>query len=545
MAIPGARESCGLDPAEWLTRDGRTFDVVPVWRASGDIGHFGYIPSMPALYSAQVLLDTRRVVGDISPLLFGGFAEHMGRCIYGGAYDPQSPHADERGYRTDVMDALKACNLSVLRYPGGNFVSNYDWRDGVGPPGQRPIRRELAWQSTETNQFGTNEFLEFCRRLEAQPMLGLNFGTGSIRDAVALVEYCNAPAGTAMSDLRAEHGHPEPYSVKYWCLGNEMDGSWQMGALPAEEYGRKAREAAKLMRLSDPSIKTILCGSSSPSQSTYPEWDRLVLEAAWEQSDYLSLHTYAHNHDNDTPSYLGYAAELEAQVDTLAATLRYVKAKLRSKHDVRLSWDEWNVWYKDTAGLGGWNEAPHLCEEIYNLEDALVVAQWLGVMLRRCDIVKIACIAQIVNVISPMLTTRDRLLKQATYYPFELFARHAKGQSLDADVSCPRYDNRRFGTVPVLDVSASADAATGAGAVFLVNRSLSRSLPVQITWQGDAPVRVTSARQLAGIDPKASNSFERPDLLIPEDIDLPRINGGHLALLVPPLSFSVLATSIS
>jgi alpha-N-arabinofuranosidase len=322
-----------------------------------------------------------------------------------------------------------------------------------------------------------------------------------------------------------------------------MDGPWQMGALSAEQYGVKAREAAKLMRAHDPSIKTILCGSSGPFMSTYPEWDRVALEIAWEQSDYLAMHNYATNYENDTPGFLGYAVELEEQVDTLAATLRYVKAKLRSTHDVYLSWDEWNVWYKDRSGEGGWKEAPHLSEEVYNLEDALVVAQWLSVFLRKCDVVRIACLAQVVNTISPILTTCDGLLKQSTYFPFELFARHAKGLSLDALVSCPRYETKRFGDVPVLDVSATFDPATGKGAAFLVNRSTSKTLPTAIHWLGHLPERTVTVRQLAGIDPKAANSWERPDVIVPNDVPPPAINGGTTSILLPPLSFTTLVTA--
>jgi len=494
-------------------------------------------------FSAQITIDTHRAIGEVSPLLFGGFAEHMGRCIYEGIYDPQSPHADERGHRKDVLAALKQLGISILRYPGGNFVSNYHWRDGVGPRDQRPRRRELAWQQIETNHFGTDEFLDYCTRLGCQPMLGLNFGTGSIRDAADLVEYCNAPLGTELADQRAKNGHRDPYDVKYWCLGNEMDGPWQMGALSAEQYALKAREAAKLMRAQDPSIKTILCGSSGPFMSTYPEWDRVALEIAWEQSDYLAMHDYATNCESDTPSYLGYAAGFESHVDTLAATLRYVKAKLRSKHDVYLSWDEWNVWYKDRSGQGGWKEAPHLSEEVYNLEDALVVAQWMSVFLRRCGVLKIACLAQVVNTISPILTTREGLLKQSTYYPFELFSRHAKGTSLDALVKCPHYETKRFGDVPLLDVSATFDPATGKGAVFLVNRSLGKTLPTAIRWLGHLPERMTLARQLRGMDPKAANTFDHPNTIMPEDVPPPQINGGATTLMLPPLSFTVLVTA--
>jgi alpha-N-arabinofuranosidase len=489
-------------------------------------------------YAARIEIDPRRIVGPVSPLLFGGFAEHIGRCIYGGIYDPASPHADERGFRRDVLAALRELKLPIIRYPGGNFVSGYDWRDGVGPQQLRPRRRELAWRSIETNQFGTDEFMQLCRALGAEPMLGLNFGTGSIQDAADLVEYCNAPPGTKYADLRVANGCRAPHDVKYWCLGNEMDGPWQIGRLPAEEYARKAREAAKLMRIHDPSIKTILCGSSGPFMATFPQWDRTVLEIAWEQTDYLSLHNYATNYEDDTPSFLAYPVELERQVDTLAAIIREVRQNLGSTRDVRLSWDEWNVWYKDRRADGQWKEAPHLCEEVYNLEDALVVAQWMSVMLRRCDVIGIACIAQIVNVISPLLTTRDGLLKQTTFYPFQLFARHASGNALDLTVTCPRYETKRFGEAALLDVSATHDPATGRGAIFIVNRSLSRTLATDIVWHDGLPESLRSVWQLAGRDPKAANTWQDPERLVPEEIESPEVAGGRARLPIPPLSFS-------
>jgi alpha-L-arabinofuranosidase len=352
----------------------------------------------------------------------------------------------------------------------------------VGPKAERPPRRELAWQSTETNHFGTNEFIEFCRAIEAKPMLGVNMGTGTIEGAAALVEYCNAPTGTYYADLRAQHGYREPHGVPYWCVGNEMDGPWQIGHLEAAAYGHKALEAAKMMKWHDPSIQTVLCGSSNDNMPTYPEWDRIALEIAWERVDYHSIHYYAGNRDGDTPSYLALAVDLENYVDTVAATLRYVKAKRRSNHNVYLAWDEWQVWYKDRSGRGGWSEAPHLSEEIYNLEDALVVAQWLNVFLRKCDVLKIACVAQIVNVISWLHTNRDGLLKQPSFYPFKLVSNLARGQALDLFVRSPQHETRKFGAVPLLDVSASHDPATGQAAIFLVNRSQTEAVPTELIW---------------------------------------------------------------
>jgi alpha-L-arabinofuranosidase len=491
---------------------------------------------------AHVLLDMNRTIAPISPLLFGGFVEHMGRCVYEGIYDPSSPLADERGLRQDVIEALRDQAYSVIRYPGGNFLSGYNWLDGVGPKNLRPRRRELAWQSTETNQFGTNEFMEFCTAINAAPMLGVNMGTGDIQSAAALVEYCNAPVGSYWSDLRASHGVRDPYNVRYWCVGNEMDGPWQIGHLDAVAYGNKALEAAKMMKWQDPRIETVLCGSSNDQMHTYPEWDRTALEIAWEHVDYHSMHYYAGNRENDTPSYLASAVLFERFVDTLEGTLRYVKARRRSKHDVFLSWDEWQVWYKGDPTNGNWTEAPHLAEESYNLEDALVVAQWLNVFLRKSHVIKVACVAQIVNVISWMLTRTNGLLKQPSYYPFKLVSNYARGQALDVAVKASLLDTRQYDAVPALDVSASYDPETEHGAIFIVNRSLNEPVTTELVWQDGKAVQVDKAWQLAGSDPKAINTWDAPNQLTAIAIAAPVIEKGRATLSIPPLSFTVLTT---
>lgn len=490
--------------------------------------------------TAQILLDSNRTIAEISPLLFGGFAEHMGRCVYEGIYEPKSAHADANGLRTDVLAALRAQKYTTIRYPGGNFLSGYNWLDGVGPKEHRPRRRELAWQSLETNHFGTNEFMGFCRAIDAAPMLGVNMGTGAIQAAGDLVDYCNTPSGTYYADLRARHGYAAPHNVKYWCVGNEMDGPWQMGHLEAHEYGAKAREAAKLMRWMDPSIQTILCGSSNVQMPTYPEWDRVALEEAWEHMDYLSMHYYAGNRDNDTASFLASAVQFERFVDTLDGTLRYVKAKRRSQHDVYLSWDEWQVWYKGDPLQGNWTEAPHLAEEMYNLEDALVVGQWLNVFLRKSHVLKIACVAQIVNVISWLHTRGDELLKHPSYYVFELVSNHARGLALDALVKAPRLATKKYGDVPVLDVAAAYDPASGKDALFIVNRSQTGSVVTDIAWQDGRTVTLDKAWQLAGSDPKALNTWENRNALTAQPIAAPRVENGKATIQLPPLSFTVL-----
>ena len=491
---------------------------------------------------AQILIDTNRTIATISPLLFGGFAEHMGRCIYEGIYDPQSPQADTYGFRKDVLDALRDQAYTVIRYPGGNFLSGYNWLDGVGPKDQRPRRRELAWQSIETNQFGTNEFMDFCRSIHAAPMLGVNMGTGTIQSAADLVEYCNVSAGTYWSDLRILHGYREPHNVRYWCVGNEMDGHWQIGHLDAVSYGNKALEASKIMKWQDPTIKTILCGSSHDKMPTYPEWDRTALELTWEHMDFLSMHYYAGNPNNDTASYLANAVHFEHYIDTLEGTLRYVKAKQRSKHNIYLAWDEWQVWYKGDPVQGNWTEAPHLAEEIYNLEDALVIAQWLNVFLRKSYVLKIACVAQIVNAISWLHTRPDGLLKQPSYYIFKLVSNLARGDALDVYVNAPELQTKEYGVVSSLDVSASYDAETGKGAVFLVNRSQTDAVLTDFIWQDRRAMQVDGAWQLADSNPKESNSWENPERVIAKAISIPKVDDDCATMTLPPLSFTILTT---
>ncbi|MCY3945401.1 MAG: hypothetical protein OXF44_03830 [Anaerolineaceae bacterium] len=493
---------------------------------------------MPQSAAAHVHIDVRRVISPVSPLLFSGFAEHMGRCIYGGIYEPGSPRADENGLRRDVLAALRELNFRSIRYPGGNFLSGYRWEDGVGPRELRPRRRDLAWQSVESNQFGTDDFIDFCRQIDSEPMLGVNMGTGSIQDAANLVEYCNARQGTKYADMRVANGYKDPHAVRYWCIGNEMDGPWQIGHLEAEEYGRKALEAAKMMRWHDPDIKLVLCGSSSSAMPTYPEWDRIALEHCYEHVNFHSMHYYAANRDDDTDSYLATAVGLEDYVATLEGVLRYVKAKARSKRNVFLSWDEWNIWYKAQQMQGGWKEAPRLIEEVYNLEDALVAAQWLNVFLRRADVLKIACLAQIVNVIAPILTETDALLKQSIYYPFLLFSRLASGNSLDVRVEAPRHETQQYGDVPLLDVSATHDPESRLGALFLVNRSQSEAVPLRFHWQNVRP-RNARAWQMRGRDPKAANSFDEPNRVMARPLPVQSVETGS-ELLLPPLSFTAL-----
>ena len=348
-----------------------------------------------ALQPTKIVAHTKYRIAPVDPRVFGGFLEHMGRAVYRGIYDPDSAHADAEGCRADVLAALRRLNMTAMRYPGGNFVSGYHWQDGVGPRAKRPTVRELAWQSIEPNRFGTDEYLRLCRNMGWTPMLTVNLGTGTPEEARDWVEYCNCPPGTRYADLRAAHGSREPHAVKLWCLGNEMDGPWQLGHVPADQYAIRARQAAKMMKDADSTIELVACGSCGVGLPTYMEWDREVLTGLGGLADYISLHRYVGNPDGDTPDYLAVTAAIDRQIEEMDAACRFAQARARSRKRAFLCFDEWNVWYKDRRTDGAGKFAPHLIEEVYNLEDALVVAGFLHSFVRHADVVKIANLAQI------------------------------------------------------------------------------------------------------------------------------------------------------
>jgi alpha-N-arabinofuranosidase len=486
-------------------------------------------------HAATVHLHTEHRVGAIDERIFSGFLEHVGRAIYGGVYDPGNPRSDEQGFRTDVIDALRPLRLPTVRYPGGNFVSAYDWRHGVGPRDKRPRRPDFAWRTVESNRFGTDEFLQWCEAVGTAPMMAVNLGTGTPAEAAALVEYCNLPTGTSNADLRVAHGRVDPYGVALWCLGNEMDGFWQAGHVPAQTYAERALVASSLMKGIDRTIQTIACGSSHRLLPSYLEWDRTVLEHCWDSIDYLSIHRYSDNRDDDTPSFLAEGVVIDEMLDEYRGLLRYVKGRKRSRRDVMLCFDEWNVWYREMGGDGEWAEAPHLLEEQYNLEDALVCAQYLHSFLRNADIVSIACIAQIVNVIAPVLTRPDGILLQTIYWPFKLLRDVAAGDALRVEVRAPERSTRR-GEVPVLDVAATFDERAGRGSVSLVNRDPERAVDVTVAV-ADRALLPRGALVLTG-DPKARNDWYAPDAVRPVPLDVSVVDG-RLRATLPTASHAV------
>lgn len=459
-------------------------------------------------------VDPRFAIGAVSPLIYGGFLEHLGRCIYQGVYDPDSAHADEDGIRSDVIAALGELAMTIVRYPGGNFASGYRWRDGIGDKALRPTVRELAWQSIETNQFGTDEFIRLCRKLDWTPMLAVNLGTGSPEEARDWVEYCNSPTGTLFADMRAANGSEAPHAVPVWCLGNEMDGPWQLGHVPADEYALRARQAARMMKACDRNIETVACGSSGPGMRTWLDWDRTVLETVGAAADYVSLHRYVGNPDGDSPSYLAIGRSIDQQIEAVDACCRYVQARSNSRDRAFLCFDEWNVWYRtrsrgDTDGRGRF--APPLLEERYNLEDALVVGAFLMSFIRHADCVKIANLAQLVNVIGPLMTDGDALLKQSIFYAFKLFSDRKGGTALSAHIDGPRYQSE-YGEVPYLDAAATLNE--NSLNLFAINRHTSEPLPLVFELGATDIVRVDTSEIVHAPSLDGENTFEAPNTVV-------------------------------
>lgn len=496
---------------------------------------------------ARVYVDSRRIISQIDRNLWGSFLEHLGRAIYGGIYDPGSKLSDANGFREDVLNIVRELAVPIVRYPGGNFVSGYNWLDGVGPKQNRPRVLDKAWDTLDSNQFGTDEFLAWCKAAGTTPLMGLNLGTGTPEEAAALVEYCNIDKGTRWSDLRRKNGIAEPYKVQHWCLGNEMDGQWQIGHMTAAEYGMKAADAARQMRYVDPTLKLIACGSSGPFMPTYLEWDREVLEQCYEYVDGLSLHRYFGNNQRDTAGdtskYLAMNLSMEAQIAETAAVCDMVRGRKRSAKKLWLSFDEWNVWYRATTGDavdGHRQEAPHLTEEPYNLEDALLVGGLVNSLLRNADRVKIACIAQLINAIAPIMTDANGILRQTTYYPYSWALHFAKGAVLDLLVESSTYEVSGMQPVAHLDVAGSLDHGDGKLSLFILNRDLAKPHDVEVVWEDASPTRVISASLLTGDDLKAGNSFATPQKVVPQSFTTPEARSARTKFEVPPRSYTVI-----
>ncbi len=496
------------------------------------------------MLEAKVVCNKNFITGEIDPRLFGSFAEHMGRVIYSGIYEPQNCCSDEHGFRKDVLHTVKEMGVTAVRYPGGNFVSAYHWEDGVGPKECRPRRLELAWKSIETNEFGTNEFMQWARIAGVIPILTVNLGTRGIDEAVQYLEYCNFPEGTKYSELRKSHGIEQPYGVKLWCLGNEMDGHWQIGHKSAADYGKLAAETGKAMKAIDPEIELIACGSSLSSMPTCPQWDMEVLEQAYEVIDYLALHQYYGGQEKGTKDFLAQSLDMEEYIKTIRSAAQVVKQKKHSDKNMKFSVDEWGVWAASAttvvkeAEKNAWQTAPSLSEQIYTMEDALLFAEMQMAIVRNADVIKIACQSLLTNVSACIMTEKGGgLWLQTIYYPFYYFANYAHGVVLETVVSCETYKSSQF-EVPYLDVLAVWNKEEQEIAVFLVNRSETESIKCEACFQDFELNDVKMAVALYAEDKKMTNQLDH-NAVVPRKNTSVSIQGNRCTVEAAPLSFHV------
>jgi alpha-N-arabinofuranosidase len=496
---------------------------------------------------AKVALERDYVRSSIDNRLFGSFIEHLGRAIYGGIFEPGHAASDEEGFRTDVLEMVKELQVPIIRYPGGNYVSAFRWEDSVGPAEKRPRRLDLAWRAVEPNIVGLHEFARWARKAGSELMIALNLGTRGIDAARNLVEYCNHPSGSYWSDLRRSHGVPDPYRFKVWCLGNEMDGPWQVGYKTADEYGRLASEVGKALKLFDPTLELVACGSSNTRMPTFPQWEATVLEHCYDVADYLSLHNYFKNHNDDLPTFLAESLDMDNFIRTIIGTCDFVKAKKRSRKPMMLSFDEWNVWYHSRQAdelLEPWTVGPHLLEDIYTFEDALVVGCCLITLLRHAGRVRIACLAQLVNTIAPIMTENGGpAWKQTIYYPFLHASRFGRGEVLETILRSPVYANKTFGDVPFLEAIATWNRENGEITLFSVNRSRDEELLIEGELGGFQKSRLIEHIVLSNPDPKATNTKDHPLRVTPDRKQATRVDGSSFQSTLPALSWNVIRFS--
>ena len=490
------------------------------------------------MFDCSATVDPAAVLAPVPPRLFGSFVEHMGRCVYGGVFEPGSPLADADGHRSDVLELARELGVSLVRYPGGNFLSTYRWEDGVGPPDQRPRRLDLAWRSIESNAFGLNEFLHWTRKAAVEPMLAVNLATRGIAEACDLLEYTNFPGGTRLSDLRIAHGQRQPHGVKLWSLGNELDGPWQIGQKTATEYGRLAAETAKAMRRLDPDIELVVCGSSNERMATFGSWDAEVLEHVYDVVDYIAVHAYFDPEGAPRAAYLASARTMDKIIEDIGAVCDRVAGRRKRPRTVKICFDEWNVW-RQSRFPGQeklpWAEAPRLIEDEYTVEDAVVVGSLLMSLLRHSDRLAAACQAQLVNVIAPIRSEPDMpAWRQTIFYPFALTARHARGNVLAVEPSTPRW---RLGS-PDVDLAVTHNPEDGAITVFAMNRHRSESARLEIRMPaGDRVVREHLVIGGGGL--RTTNSKARPNRVAPRASSDHSVDRGHVTVALPPVSWTV------
>lgn len=496
---------------------------------------------------AKMIIDKDFRISEVDERIYGSFIEHLGRAVYDGLYQPGNPLSDEDGFRRDVIDMVKELNVPIIRYPGGNFVSNFFWEDSVGPVENRPARLELAWRSLEKNEVGLNEFSRWTDKVNSQMMMAVNLGTRGIADACNLLEYCNHPGGTKYSDMRIGHGYKDPHNVKVWCLGNEMDGPWQLGHKTMDEYGRLAEETAKAMKLIDPDIELVSCGSSALDMPTFPKWEATTLEYTYDYVDYVSMHQYYGNRDNDSLDFLACSDDMDEFIRTVIATCDYVKAKKRGRKNINISFDEWNVWYHSNAADDDitknhpWQVAPSMLEDIYTFEDALLVGLMLITMLKHADRVKIACLAQLVNVIAPIMTDAGggASWKQTIFYPFMHASAYGRGVVLQPILSTPKHDTSNHDDVTDVESVAVYNEEKEELTIFAVNRTLDQDIELTTDIRGMEGYKVLQHIVLEETDLKLVNGAGEP-CIVPKILDRSSMDEGIVTSMLGKASWNVI-----
>lgn len=494
---------------------------------------------------AKLYIDKYHVIGEVDKRIYGSFIEHLGRAVYGGIYQPDSPLSDEQGFRKDVLALVRNIDVPVVRYPGGNFVSGYHWEDGVGPKADRPAKLDLAWTVIESNQFGLNEFMDWVKKADSSAMMAINLGTRGVEEAKNIIEYCNIEKGSYYSDLRRKHGYEKPHDIRLWCLGNEMDGPWQMGHKTAEEYGRTAEEAGRIMKMVDPTIELVACGSSNLTMPSFASWESTVLEHCYEQVEYLSLHQYYGNYDNNTADFLANSVAMDEFISSVVSICDYVKAKKRSKKSIHLSFDEWNVWYhslEEDKKLERWVKAPHQLEDVYNFEDALLVGSMLITLLKHCDRVKIACLAQLVNVIAPIMTSDKSAWMQTIYYPYMHASRYGRGTVLNTVVHSPVYESIH-GDAPYLDSIMIMNEEEESLTIFAVNKNLTEEMELSCDLRQFSDYKISEHIVLSHPDLKAENTEANPNNVVPKHDGNSKLDHGHLTAILSKQSWNVIRMS--
>jgi alpha-N-arabinofuranosidase len=497
---------------------------------------------------AKLILDKDFIVAKVDERLFGSFIEHLGRSIYGGIYDPGNPKSDQNGFRRDVIEMIKKLNVSIVRYPGGNFVSGFNWEDSIGPREQRPKRLDLAWFTTEPNEFGLHEFCDWSREVGSKVMYAVNLGTRGPDSARNVVEYANHKDGSYWSDLRKKNGADEPFGIKLWCLGNEMDGPWQIGQKTAYEYGRCANETAKVMKWVDPSIELVACGSSAYDMPSFGAWELEMLDQCYENVDYVSLHRYYTNPENDLQNFLAKNMDMDAFIKTVVSLCDAIGGKKRSKKKLNLSFDEWNVWYhsneqdKQILAQNRWGQSLHLLEDVYNFEDALLVGGMLITLLRNSDRVKIACLAQLVNVIAPIMTSERGCWAQTIYWPFMHASQYGRGTALRPIIKAPLYSSTDYDDVPFIDAAAVL-GDDGSLNIFVMNRVAGNDIELSCDLRAFGNIRFKEHIVLHHDNVKAINSEDEPNEVIPVVLHDHESENGKFTFDLPALSWNVLKFS--